>query len=100
MVVVDEDKGHGGLAGQGLFVGTHLGLDPAGAEGPEVGGLLDIVILLQAFGHTRNVGQVGIHVQSVGGAGADFSVGGHEHKKGGNRTGVHGLPSNRKNVRL
>ena len=64
-----------------LWVDADLGLDPAGVEAPEIGGLLDLVILGQALPETGDPGEVLVHVQVIGGAGADLSVHRHEHKQ-------------------
>ena len=80
MGVVQNGKGDRGLWGRGRRVGPDLGLDPSGVQRPEVGGLLDLVVLVKPLPHPREVGEVPVHIQFVGGPGADLAVDGHEQK--------------------
>ena len=62
MVVVDHHKRHGRFIGRLLCIDAQLGLDPAGVEGPQIGCLLNFIILVQALAEPRDLGKILIDI--------------------------------------
>ena len=75
-----QDEGYRRFGRHFLFVDAHLRLYPSRIERPQIGGLLDLVVLMQPFPDTGDLREIPIHVQLVCGAGADLAVHRHQHE--------------------
>ena len=80
VMIVQQDEGHRGLRRHLRRVDPYFRLNSPGVEGPKIGGLLNLVVLMQALSDTRNVQKVPIHVQLICRASTDLSVDLHHHE--------------------
>jgi hypothetical protein len=68
-------SGSGGLGGHGFFIYAYFRLRPTRIERPQIGGLLDFVVLVQTLAYSVNLGEILVHIKPVCRARADFTVG-------------------------
>jgi hypothetical protein len=87
--VVYEDKRHGGFSGHGAFIYAYLRLCPARIERPQIGGLLNFVVLTQTLAYAVDLREGLIHVKFVRRARADFAVNTRQHEQGCDRSFIH-----------
>ena len=53
---------------------------PPGIQRPQVGGLLNFILLMQSLPQAGNLGKIPVEIQRVAGAGGDFAVHGLQKK--------------------
>ena len=74
VAVIKQRKAYGRLLGKRAFVYAHLLLNTPAAQRPEIGGLFNIVVLLQTLFETVYLRKIAVNIHVVGAAGADFAV--------------------------
>ena len=65
VAVVQQDKGHRRLRRHFLLIDAYLRLYPPGVQRPQIGGLLNVVVLLQALPDPRDVREILVKIQAV-----------------------------------